>query len=99
MTLAASLGRYVFRGTMLAAWPHLLVMGLLISALGQLGDLLLSSVKRDVGIKDMGATFPGHGGVLDRFNSLLLVSPALFHYIGYFQGVGLDQPPRIFTGH
>ena len=98
-TLAACLGRYVFRGTLLANWPHLLMMGLIISILGMFGDLLLSSVKRDVGIKDMGSTFPGHGGVLDRFNSLLLVSPALFHYIGYFQGVGLDQPARIFTGH
>jgi len=79
--LAASLGSAVFRGTILDQWHHLLTMGIIISALGQIGDLLVSSVKRDVGIKDVASTFPGHGGVLDRFNSLLLVSPAIFHYI------------------
>ncbi len=73
-------------------------MGMMIAVLGQFGDLLLSSVKRDVGIKDMGSTFPGHGGVLDRFNSLLLVSPAIFHFVGYYMGVGWQGQVRIFTG-
>jgi phosphatidate cytidylyltransferase len=95
--LAACLGRAVFSDTILAQWQHLLLMGIMISVLGQGGDLLLSSVKRDVGIKDMGSTFPGHGGVLDRFNSLLLVSPAIFHYVGYYLGVGWDQQIRIFS--
>jgi phosphatidate cytidylyltransferase len=96
--LAAWLGSAVFPGTILASWQHLLIMGIMISVLGQFGDLLLSSVKRDVGIKDMGSTFPGHGGVLDRFNSLLLVSPAIFHYVGYYIGVGWDEQIRIFSG-
>ena len=96
--LAASLAHFVFAGTVLAAAHHTIVMGLMIGVFGIFGDLLLSSVKRDLGIKDMAATLPGHGGVLDRFNSLLLVSPAIFHYIGYLLGVGLSEQRNIFTG-
>ena len=46
----------------------------------------------------MGVLIPGHGGLLDRVDSLMLVSPAMFYYIGYFNGFGLDQPARIITG-
>lgn len=96
--LAAGIGRLIFAGTPLAAWLHLVALGLLISVLGQLGDLVLSSVKRDLGIKDMGSTIPGHGGLLDRFDSLILVAPAVFHYVNYFVGVGAAERARIFTG-
>ena len=65
---------------------------------GQLGELVLGSIKRDIGIKDMGAVLPGHGGILDRFNSLLLVSPAVFHLVKYLVGIGEGQPVRVFTG-
>ena len=77
--------------------PLILIgLGLIVSVAGQLGDLMLSSIKRDIGIKDMGRAIPGHGGILDRFNSLLLVAPSAFHYIGYFIGFGLDQPTRLW---
>lgn len=59
---------------------------------------MLSSIKRDLGVKDMGDVIPGHGGVLDRFDSIILVAPAMFHLVNYFNGVGLDQQARIFTG-
>ena len=99
-TLAAVVGHFVFCGTSLDQPRHLLAMGLLISVLGQCGDLVISSIKRDLAIKDMAATIPGHGGLLDRFDSLLLVAPVLFHYINYFKadGIGGGQPLRIFTG-
>jgi phosphatidate cytidylyltransferase len=96
--LVLILGRWVFAGSAVAHWGHLVTMGLLISVLGQLGDLVLSSVKRDLGVKDMGAALPGHGGLLDRFDSLLLVAPAIHYYLGYFHGLGADQPARIFSG-
>ncbi len=88
----------MFAGTPMAEPVHLIALGAMISIVGQLGDLMLSSVKRDLGIKDMGHTIPGHGGLLDRFDSLILVAPAVFHYIHYFSGVGVDQTPRCFLG-
>lgn len=98
--LSTCISYYVFRSTTLAQPHHLIVLGLLISILGQCGDLVVSSIKRDLGLKDMSAVIPGHGGFLDRFDSLLFVAPCVFHYINYFKanGVGLDQPARIITG-
>jgi len=55
---------------------HLITLGVIRLGLRQLGDLMLSSIKRDVGVKDMGTALPGHGGFLDRFTSFLLVAPA-----------------------
>jgi phosphatidate cytidylyltransferase len=92
------LAHFIFLGTSLDTPLHLGTMGLLLSLTGQWGDLVLSSIKRDLGIKDMAATIPGHGGLLDRFDSLLFVGPALFHYVQYFRGVGTDGPMRIITG-
>jgi phosphatidate cytidylyltransferase len=98
--VAAIVGHFVFHGTEIDRPVHLVALGVLISLLGQCGDLVLSSIKRDLGIKDMAATIPGHGGLLDRFDSLLLVAPGVFHYVGYVKsnGLGLDQPTRIMTG-
>ena len=75
----------------------LVLIGLALMATATLGDLGESMIKRDLGIKDWAATFPGHGGLLDRFNSLLFAAPAVFHYVGYLQGIGLNQVPRIIT--
>ena len=64
--------------------PMLLIIGILISLVGQLGDLVESCWKRAVGIKDSSAIIPGHGGVLDRFDSLLFAAPVLYLYLNYF---------------
>ena len=92
------LGRLVFAGTAMATLPMLALLGVVVSISGQLGDLMLSSIKRDVGVKDLGQLLPGHGGMLDRFDSLTLACPAFFHFVGYVNGFGLDQPVRIFSG-
>ena len=85
--LFAALAHFTFAGGPLDRPIHLIALGVMLSLTGQCGDLVMSSIKRDLGIKDMAATIPGHGGLLDRFDSLLFVGPALFHYIRYFGGV------------
>jgi phosphatidate cytidylyltransferase len=98
--LATTLGHFVFAGTNLDQPVHLVTLGLLISVMGQCGDLVVSSIKRDLGLKDMSALIPGHGGLLDRFDSLLFVAPCVFHYVNFFKttGIAWDQPARIITG-
>ncbi|MFC0409610.1 phosphatidate cytidylyltransferase [Roseomonas elaeocarpi] len=96
--LVALIAWPIFRGTALGHWHLLLGLGAIVSLGGQFGDLMLSSIKRDLGIKDMGAVIPGHGGLLDRFNSLLLVAPASFHYVNYFAGLSLGQPTPALPG-
>jgi phosphatidate cytidylyltransferase len=57
------------------------VLGLVISAVGQTGDLAESLIKRDLGIKDMGNLIPGHGGILDRIDALLFTLPVGYYLI------------------
>jgi phosphatidate cytidylyltransferase len=97
--LVAGLGHFVFAGTALDRVGRLVILGLLVSVPGQLGDLMLSSIKRDVQVKDTGAVIPGHGGLLDRFDGLLLVPPAVFHYVAVCLGPpGGGSAQRIITG-
>jgi phosphatidate cytidylyltransferase len=70
------------------SFPHfgpleLVLTGLIVGIGGQVGDLALSVIKRDVDVKDMGTIIPGHGGVLDRVDSLIYVAPLFFHLVRF----------------
>ena len=66
---------------------HLLLAGLIIGIGGQLGDLTISVIKRDLGVKDMGVLIPGHGGLMDRMDSLIFAGPLFLHMVRFFFGL------------
>ena len=67
---------------------YLIILSVILSVVGMLGDLTFSVVKRQYGIKDYGNILPGHGGVLDRFDSVAFTAPALYIIIQFIDIVG-----------
>jgi phosphatidate cytidylyltransferase len=62
-------------------WSQWVIMAVLISCFGTLGDLVESMFKRSINVKDSGGILPGHGGLLDRFDGLLLSAPIVYAYL------------------
>ena len=72
---------YGFHFWLTISLPHLLAMATLGNIAGQMGDLLESACKRSAGVKDSGGLLPGHGGVLDRIDALILCIPVIWYYL------------------
>lgn len=73
----------------LSLWDSL-ILGVLLTGAGLLGDLFESVIKRRTGVKDSGGILPGHGGMLDRLDSLLFTAPTFYYYVAYVRGL---SPP------
>ena len=69
------------------------MMALVICLAGFFGGLVMSAIKRDLGAKDWGSTIAGHGGVMDRIDSLCFAAPLFFHLTGFYFGTGMDPAP------
>lgn len=74
-------------GLLSLTWGHALFLGAFLAAIGVIGDLVESLLKRSAGLKDSGHLFPGMGGILDVLDSLLFAAPALYFYLRWFAHV------------
>ena len=81
--IAMFLIRLVWFKDMNIGLVHMIVIPLLVSLIGTIGDLAESMFKREFGIKDSGDALGEHGGILDRFDSMIFVLPVVFYYFKF----------------
>lgn len=84
MMMAYGLVVTLINGDIKADYLYLALLGLVASIFAQIGDLSLSAIKREAGIKDYGNLIPGHGGILDRLDSIIFVAPVTYYFVLYF---------------
>ena len=77
VVLSALFGYFFFERILI----HCIIIGIIGGIVSQFGDLTASVFKRKMGIKDYGNLIPGHGGILDRFDSVLFTAPMVYYYI------------------
>ena len=73
----AGVKHWIFHGKTAITFPFIIIMSIILSGVSMLGDLTASLLKRNYGIKDFGKIMPGHGGIMDRFDSCVFVWPVL----------------------
>ena len=85
--ILALIGVFLFTLPIGVAWYHVVAIGVLVSIAATLGDLAESLLKRDIGVKDSGTIMPGHGGILDRIDSLLFAILVVFFYAAFLGSI------------
>ncbi|MFT6242907.1 MAG: phosphatidate cytidylyltransferase [Akkermansiaceae bacterium] len=93
-TFVSLSGHFLFQGQALGNVLLLVPLGALISISGTIGDLILSSIKRDLHLKDLANSLPGHGGMLDRCDSLIFAAPVIALTLGFLE---FFQPIQTLT--
>jgi phosphatidate cytidylyltransferase len=86
-TAAVFIAAYILYLTVSRAWLSLGVameLAVIVCILAPLGDLSESTVKRELGIKDMSSLIPGHGGIMDRFDSMFFTAAVSYYFLRYF---------------